>query len=93
MLSMKLFFQNLFVWQENDLVFSSEFEKITSQQQQHNNSPPSLHTSVSTHIKNKHDKVSISGSQGKGTQIFYKRIKSCVIVDFNVEDWCVACIV
>ena len=28
MLSMKLFFQILFVWKENDLVFSSEFEKI-----------------------------------------------------------------
>ena len=27
MLSMKIFFQILFVWQENDLVFSSEFEK------------------------------------------------------------------
>ena len=26
MLSMKIFFQILFVWQENDLVFSSEFE-------------------------------------------------------------------
>ena len=32
-----------------------------------------------------HDKVSISGPQGKGT-IFYKTIKSCVIVDFIVED-------
>ena len=31
MLSMKLFFQILFVGQENDLVFSSEFEKITLQ--------------------------------------------------------------
>ena len=28
MLSMKIFFQTLFVWQENDLVFSSEFAKI-----------------------------------------------------------------
>ena len=28
MLSMKMFFQILFVWQENDLVFSPEFEKI-----------------------------------------------------------------
>ena len=28
MLSMKIFFQILFVWQENDLVFSSELEKI-----------------------------------------------------------------
>ena len=27
MLSMKIFFQILFDWQENDLVFSSEFEK------------------------------------------------------------------
>ena len=27
MLSMKLFVQNMFVWQENDLVFSTEFEK------------------------------------------------------------------
>ena len=31
MSSMKIFFQILFVWQENDLVFSSEFEKISSQ--------------------------------------------------------------
>ena len=31
MLSMKIFFQILFVWQENDLVFSSEFEKISIQ--------------------------------------------------------------
>ena len=31
MLSMKIFFQILFVWQENDLVFSSEFEKIALQ--------------------------------------------------------------
>ena len=28
MLSMKIFFQILFVWQENDSVFSYEFEKI-----------------------------------------------------------------
>ena len=27
MLSMKIFFQILFVWQETDLVFNSEFEK------------------------------------------------------------------
>ena len=27
MLSIKIFFQILFVWQENDMVFSSEFEK------------------------------------------------------------------
>ena len=86
MLSMKLFFQNLFVWQETDLVFSSEFEKIALQKQQLKNSPL-LNTQVCQHIlKFKHDKVSISGSQGKGTQVFYKTIKSCVIVDFNVED-------
>ena len=81
MLSMKIFFQILFVWQENDLVFtcSSEFEikRVTKKQDQ--NSPiPYPHT---TRIYIKHDKVSISGPQGKGTQIFYKTIKPCVIVD------------
>ena len=74
MLSMKIFFQILFVWQENDLVFSSEFEKNSFTK-----NGPLLYTH--TQIKIQHDKVSISGPQGKGTQIFYKTIKSCVIVD------------
>ena len=45
MLSMKIFYQILFVWQENDLGFSSDFEKIafillkTTASKQ----PPSLH--------------------------------------------------
>ena len=38
-LSMKIFFQILFVWEENDLVFSSELEK-TALKQQHKSSPP-----------------------------------------------------
>ena len=46
-LSMKIFFQILFVWEENDLVFSSELEK-TALKQQHKNSPlpppPPTHT-------------------------------------------------
>ena len=74
MLSMKIVFQILFVWQENDLVFSFEFEKNSIK----NNSikitpcfPPHTHT----HIKIQHAKVSINGSQGKGTHIFYKTIK------------------
>ena len=64
---MKIFFQILFVWQENELVFSSEFEKIALKQQ-HKNSPlppPPPHT----HIKIQHAKGSINGSQGKGTHI------------------------
>ena len=72
-----LFFQFLFVWQENDLVFSSELEKIALK----NNNikkppappPPPPHTH--THIKIQHAKGSINGSQGKGTHIFYKTIK------------------
>ena len=70
-LSMKIFFQILFVWEENDLVFSSELEKIALKQQ-HKNSPPAPppppHTH--THIKIQHAKGSINGSQGKGTHIF-----------------------
>ena len=72
MLSLKTLFQILFVWQENDLVFSSEFEKKTLQKQ-HKNTPFSTHT---IQIKIQHDKVSISGPQGKGTQIFYKIMKN-----------------
>ena len=78
MLSMKLFFQILFVWQENDLVASSEIEKIALKQQ-HKIAPcpppPPLHTHTHTHIKIPHAKGSINGSQGKGTHIFYKTIK------------------
>ena len=58
---------NIFDWQENDLVFSSEFEKKHYKKQQHINIPiPYTHT---TQIKIQHVKVSISGPQGKGTQI------------------------
>ena len=85
MLAMKIFFRILFVWQVNDLVFSSEFEKIALQKkQQHENSP--LLYKHTTKNKIQHDKVSISGPQGKGTQIFYKTKQSRVIVDFIVED-------
>ena len=48
-LSMKIFFQILFVWEENDLVFSSELEKIALKQQ-HKNSPPAPpHPHTHTH--------------------------------------------
>ena len=70
---MKIFFQILFVWQENDLVFSSEFDKIALKQQ-HKNSPcpsPPTHTN----IKIQHAMGSINGSQRKGTHIFYKTKK------------------
>ena len=36
----EIFFQILFVWQENDLVFSSVFEKIKLKQQRKNSPPP-----------------------------------------------------
>ena len=95
MLSMKIVFQILFVSQESDLVFSSEFEKIALQK--NNNikiAPFPTHTRThTTQIKIQHDKVSISGPQGMGTQIFYKTIKFCVLVNFIVEDWCFAYIV
>ena len=47
-LSMKIFFQILFVWEENDLVFSSELEKIALKQQ-HKNSPPAPPPPQHTH--------------------------------------------
>ena len=37
MLSTKIFFQILFVWQENDLLFSSEFEKNPIKNNNNNN--------------------------------------------------------
>ena len=43
MVSMKIFFQILFVWQENDLGFSSDFEKIALQKTT-SKQPPTLHT-------------------------------------------------
>ena len=61
------------------MVLSSEFEKSHYTKL----APFPTHT---TQIKIQHAKVSISGPQGKGTQISYKTIKSCVIVDFIVED-------
>ena len=75
---MKIFFEILVVWQENDLVFSSNSKKIALQKQ-HKKAPFSLYTHTDNKIQ--HDKVSISWPQGKGTQIFYKTIKSCVIID------------
>ena len=66
MLSMKIFFQILFVWQ-----FSSEFEKNSNKNNNIEIVPPHTHT----HIKIQHAKGSIIGSQGKGTHIFYKAIK------------------
>ena len=77
MLWMKIFFQILFVWQENDLVFSSEFEKISLKQQYKIAiwPPPPPHTHTHTHIKMQHAMGSINGSHGKDTQIFYKTIK------------------
>ena len=68
---MKIFFQILFVWEENDLVFSSELENTTLKQQHKNSPPPHIHT----HIKIQHAKSSINGSQEKGTHIFYETIK------------------
>ena len=47
-LSMKIFFQILFVWEENDLVFSSELVKIALKQQ-HKNSPPPPPPPTHTH--------------------------------------------
>ena len=85
MLSMKIFVQISCVWQENDLVFSSDFKK-THYKKQHKNSPLLYTYTHKTQIKIQHDKVSISGPQGKGKKIFYKTIKTCVIADFIVED-------
>ena len=56
-LSMKIFFQILFVWEENDLVFSSELEKIALKQQ-HKNSPLPPPPPTHTHIKIQHAKGS-----------------------------------
>ena len=39
-----MFFQILFVWQENDLVFSSEFEKIAWQKKNMKIAPFPTHT-------------------------------------------------
>ena len=65
-----IFFQILFVLQENDLFLSS---KITLQKHQHKNSPlPYTHT---TQIKIQLDKGSIDEPRGKGTHIFYETIK------------------
>ena len=73
MLSMKIFFQILFVWQENDLVFSSKFEKIALKNTTHTRDRTRARTRA--HIKIQHAKGSINGSQGKGTHVFYKTIK------------------
>ena len=72
MLSMKIFFQILFVWQESDW-----FLALTSQkklQKQQIKTAPFLHRHT-TQIKIQHDMGSISGPRGKGTQIFYGTIK------------------
>ena len=76
MLSMKIFFQIMFPWQENDLGFGSDFEKLALQKQ-HQNSP--LPYTNTTPIKNRHDKGSVSGPQGKCTETY-------VIVDFIVKN-------
>ena len=67
MLSMKIFFLILFVWQETNPVFNSEFEKIAFYK--------TTTSATHTHIKIQHAKGSINGSQGKGINIFYKTIK------------------
>ena len=74
---MKIFFEILVVWQENDLVFSSNSKKIALQKQ-HKKAPFSLYTHTDNEIQ--HDKVSISWQQGKGTQIFYKTIKEFLAI-------------
>ena len=63
MLLMEIFFQIMFVWQENDLVFSSDFVN----KHYKNNNIKQPHT---TQIKKQHDNGSISGPWGKDTQIF-----------------------
>ena len=83
MLSMKIFFQILFVWQENDLGFSPDFEKnsITDKTKQTITSkqPHSLHTH-----NTKFGMISVQylDHGEKGTQIFYETIK---LVDFIVK--------
>ena len=54
-------------WEGNDLVFSSNFEKIALQKQ-----TPSLHTHT-TQIKIQHDKGSISGQRGRVHKPFMKQ--------------------
>ena len=68
---MKIFFKILFVSQENDLGFSSEFEKnsITKKKQLYQTY---THTTL---IKIRHDKDSLSGPRGKGSHTFYETIK------------------
>ena len=55
-LSMKIFFQIMFVWEENDLVFSSELEKIALKQQYKNSPLPPPPPPPHTHIKIQHAK-------------------------------------
>ena len=74
MLSMKIFFQILFVWQENDLGFSSDFAKNSITKNNIIKNSPLSYTHT-TPIKIRHDKGSISGPRGKGAQIFYETIK------------------
>ena len=83
MLSVKIFFQIMVVWQI--FFWCLEKNSITKNNNINIAPPPSLHTHT-PQIKTQHVKLSIPGPQGKGTQIFYKTIKSCVIVDFIVED-------
>ena len=75
MLSMKIFFQNLFVWHGNDLVFNSEFEKNSIINNNIKVAPCPPPPSTHTHIKSQRAKGFINGSQGKGIHIFYKTIK------------------
>ena len=70
---MKIFFQILFAWQENDLGF---WICLRKNGEKHTKKPhpkqPIFPTHNQHHLKFWHDKGSISGPPGKGTQIFYE---------------------
>ena len=59
------------------MVFSPDYVKTALQKQkQQQKTAPSPHThTLTTNIKIQHDKGSISGPKGKGTQIFHETIK------------------
>ena len=64
MLSMKIFFQILFVWQEIDLGFSSDFEKKILQKK---------HQNRQHQYKIRHDKGSTSGPGERVQRSFMKQ--------------------
>ena len=66
----------MFVWQENNLGFSSDFAK----KHYKNNDIKQPHT---TQIKIHHDKGSISGPRGKDTQLFYGTTK--IVNEYDQE--------